>query len=53
MQVFWDVCDRPNVAGAVLQTASSMVHQVSQSVSDPLSQNVQNTFIHKLEELGI
>ena len=42
------IFNRPGVAGAVLQTASSLIHSVGQ----PFPPNLQNIINHKPEELG-
>ena len=46
------VFNRPGVARAVLQTPSSFIHSLSQSVSDPLWKYIQNTFTPKPKKLG-
>ena len=43
---------RTGVAGAALQTASSLIHSLIQSVSDPFPPNLQDTFNTKPYELG-
>ena len=48
MSKAYQMFNRPGVAGAVLQTASSF----TDSVGDPFVPNLQNTFIPKPLELG-
>ena len=44
--------NRPGVAGATLQSFVSLIHSLSQWVSDPFLPNLQNIFKPKLLELG-
>ena len=41
------VFNRPGVAGAVLQTPSSLIDSVSESVSQPFPPNLQDIINHK------
>ena len=43
----WEVINRPGLAGAVLQTPSSLINSVSESVSQPFPPNLQDIINHK------
>ena len=47
----FDLINRPGVAGAVLHTASSLIHSFIQSVSQPFPKISSNTFT--LKPLGL
>ena len=47
-----DVVNRPGVAGAVLQTPSSLINSLIDSLTDPFPQNLQNIITPEPLELG-
>ena len=48
----WLGFNRPGVAGAALQTPSTFIHSLIDSVTDPFPPNLQTIITPKLLELG-